>query len=321
MDKLSEAKKVFDYEIKALEATKNALGDVFLQIVDLIVNCTGKVIITGMGKSGHIASKIAATLASLGTPSFCLHPAEAMHGDLGMISSNDIVIAISYSGESEEIIKIIPNIKIIGAKLIGITGNGKSSLAHTSDLVQVLPPFKEACVLGLAPTSSTTTTLCYGDALAVVSSEIYGFKKSDFGKFHPAGTLGKRLILRVRDLMAKGENIPKVNKNALLMEAIPIMSKKGLGVVAVVKENDELIGLITDGDLRRLIEKHVDIYSVKVSEVMTPSPKYFLSDKLAVDALKYLKENKINNLPIVDNNKILIGTITWQQIVRAGIVI
>ena len=321
MDELVEAKKVFDYEIKALEATKSSLDDTFLQIVDLIVKCTGKIVVTGMGKSGHIASKIAATLASLGSPSFCMHPAEAMHGDLGMISANDIVIAISYSGESEEIIKIIPNIKIIGAKLIGITGNEKSSLARASDLVQILPPFKEACVLGLAPTSSTTATLCYGDALAVVASEIYGFKKTDFGKFHPAGSLGKKVILHVSDLMSKGEDNPKVYKDALLMEAISVMSKKGLGVVSVVNVNDELIGIITDGDLRRLIEKHIDIYSVKVSEVMTVSPKNYLSDRLAVDALKYLKENKINNLPIVDDKKKLIGTITWQQIVRAGIII
>ena len=321
MDRLFEAKKVFDFEINALEATKNVLNETFLQIVELIVKCKGKVIITGMGKSGHIASKIAATLASLGSPSFCLHPAEAMHGDLGMISANDIVIAISYSGESEEVVKILPNIKMIGAKLIGITGNGNSTLAHASDLIQILPPFKEACVLGLAPTSSTTATLCYGDALAVVASEIYGFKKTDFGKFHPAGSLGKKIILRVSDLMSKGEDNPKVNKNALLMEAISVMSKKGLGVVSVVNVNDELIGIITDGDLRRLIEKHIDIYSVIVSEVMTVSPKYYLSDRLAVDALKYLKENKINNLPIVGDKKKLIGTITWQQIVRAGIII
>ena len=189
MDKLAEARRVFDIEIGALEKTKEVLNDTFVQILDLITNCTGKVIVTGMGKPGHIGTKIAATFASLGTPSFFLHPGEAMHGDLGMISANDVVVAISYSGESDEIVHILPNIKMIGATLVGITGNEKSSLAEASDIVQVLPKFNEACYLGLAPTSSTTTVLCYGDALAVVASGIYGFKDVDFGKFHPAGSL------------------------------------------------------------------------------------------------------------------------------------
>ena len=210
MDKLAEARRVFDIEIGALEKTKEVLNDTFVQILDLITNCTGKVIVTGMGKPGHIGTKIAATFASLGTPSFFLHPGEAMHGDLGMISANDVVVAISYSGESDEIVHILPNIKMIGATLVGITGNEKSSLAEASDIVQVLPKFNEACYLGLAPTSSTTTVLCYGDALAVVASGIYGFKDVDFGKFHPAGSLGKKLILKVNDLMTKGERNAKI---------------------------------------------------------------------------------------------------------------
>ena len=183
MDKLTEAHRVFDIEINALGKTRDTLDETFVQILDLITGCKGKVIITGMGKPGHIGSKIAATFASLGTPSFFLHPGEAMHGDLGMISSNDVVIAISYSGESDEIVRILPNIKMIGATLVGITGNAKSTLAQAADVVQVLPEFKEACYLGLAPTSSTTSVLCYGDALAVVASGIYGFKDADFGKF------------------------------------------------------------------------------------------------------------------------------------------
>ena len=195
MNKLHEAKRVFDIEIDALSKTRDALDDTFIEILDLITNCNGKVIVTGMGKPGHVGTKIAATFASLGTPSFYLHPAEAMHGDLGMISENDIVIAISYSGESDEIVRILPNIKMIGATLVGITGNPESTLAQVADVVQVFPKFNEACYLGLAPTSSTTATLCYGDALAIVASGVYGFKDADFGKFHPAGSLGKKLIL------------------------------------------------------------------------------------------------------------------------------
>lgn len=320
MDRLQEARKVFDTEIAALVKTRDALDDTYLQILDLIINCEGKVIITGMGKPGHIAAKLAATFASLGTPSFRLHPAEAMHGDLGMISENDVVIAISFSGESDEIVRILPNIKMIGATLVGITGNPNSTLAKASDLVQVLPKFEEACYLGLAPTSSTTAVLCYGDSLAVVASGIYGFKDSDFGKFHPAGSLGKKLILKVEDLMAKGTDTPKVKEGTLLMDAIPVMSKKGLGIVSVVDDNDVLKGIICDGDLRRIIEKKIDIYSCKIDDVMIKNPKTTSMNKLAVNALHFIKKNSINNLPVVDDSGVLVGTITWQQIVKAGIV-
>lgn len=321
MDILTEGKRVFDTEITALKKTRDALDEIFVQIFKIVQTCSGKVIFTGMGKPGHIATKLAATFASLGTPSFYLHPAEAMHGDLGMVSEEDVVIAISYSGESDEIVRILPNIRMIGATIIGITGNADSTLAKFSDIFQVLPEFEEACALGLAPTSSTTAVLCYGDALAVVASEAAGFTESDFGRFHPAGALGKRLILKVKDLMAKDEDMPYVFENTLLMNAITVMSKKGLGVVAVVNEEMKLLGIITDGDLRRIIERHIDIYSVMVTEVMTLEPKTFQPDKLAVDALRYIKQNKINNLPVVDEHNILCGMITWQLIIRAGIVI
>jgi arabinose-5-phosphate isomerase len=320
MDKLVEARRVFDVEIDALQKTRDALDDTFVKILNLIVECQGKVIITGMGKPGHIAAKMAATFASLGTPSFRLHPAEAMHGDLGMVSANDIVIAISFSGESDEIVKILPNIKMIGATLVGITGNPKSTLAQASDIVQVLPKFEEACYLGLAPTSSTTSVLCYGDALAVVASGIYGYKDADFGKFHPAGSLGKKLILKVDDLMAHDGEIPSVKEGTLLMDAIPVMSKKGLGIVSIVDENNILKGIICDGDLRRIIEKKIDIYSVAVDDVMIVNPKTTTRNRLAVEALHFIKSRSINNLPVVDENGKLVGTITWQQIVKAGIV-
>lgn len=321
MDKISEGRRVFDIEIDAMTKMRDALDDTFIKVLDLITNCKGKVIITGMGKPGHIGTKMAATFASLGTPSFFLHPGEAMHGDLGMVSEDDVVIAISYSGESDEIVKILPNIKMIGATLVGITGNENSSLAQASDIVQILPPFEEACYLGLAPTSSTTVELAYGDALAVVASAIYGFKDSDFGKFHPAGSLGKKLILKVGDLMAKNDDVPVVNEESLLTDAITVMSKKGLGVVSITDNNNVLSGIITDGDLRRIIEKKIDIYTVKVKDVMVCNPKKIEASRLAVDALKYIKQHSINNLPVVNKENILVGTITWQQIVKAGIVI
>ncbi len=320
MDKLAEGKRVFDIEIDALQKTRDVLDETFVHILDLVVGCQGKVIITGMGKPGHIAGKLAATFASLGTPSFRLHPAEAMHGDLGMVSANDVVIAISFSGESDEIVKILPNIKMIGATLVGITGNPKSTLAQASDIVQVLPEFTEACYLGLAPTSSTTSILCYGDALAVVASGIYGFKNADFGKLHPAGALGKKLILKVDDLMAHGDEIPYVKTGTLLMAAIPIMSKKGLGIVSIVDDENNLKGIICDGDLRRIIEKKIDIYTVAVDDVMIVEPETTTKDRLAVEALHFIKSRSINNLPVVDENGKLVGTITWQQIVKSGIV-
>ena len=320
MDRLNEAKKVFDIEIEALQKTRDVLGDDFIGILNEISSCEGKVILTGMGKPGHIAEKLAATFSSLGTPSFYLHPAEAMHGDLGMVSKNDVVIAISYSGESSEIIEILPAIRLIGAKLIAITGNRNSTLAKASDLVQELPEFEEACHLGLAPTSSTTVELVYGDALAVVASEMYDFKDVDFGKLHPAGALGKKLILKVEDCMAKNEDLPKIHVDSLLVDAIKEMTKKGLGVVCMVDDENVLKGILTDGDLRRVIEKRVDIYSESVRNVMTPDPKRTTKDKLAVEALKFIRSKNINNLPVVDEENRLIGVVDWRQIVKAGIV-
>jgi len=318
---VEDGKRVFDTEIEALKRTRETLGVTFENIVKMVVNCDGKVIISGMGKPGHIASKLAATFSSLGTPAFCMHPAEAMHGDLGMISENDIVIAISYSGESEEIVRILPNIRMIGAKIIAITGSENSTLAKYADVVQLLPEFDEACYLGLAPTSSTTVELCYGDAIAVVASVLNGFSKSDFGRFHPAGSLGKRLMIRVSDIMAKDDANPFVTVGTLLIDAIALMSRKGLGVVSVINDDNKLIGIITDGDLRRIIEKRLDLYNGVVDDVMTRNPKSCSGDMLAVDALNYIKKLKINNLPVVNTNYELIGTITWQMIIREGIAV
>lgn len=319
MDKLAEAKRVFDIEIKALKKTRDVLDEAFIRILDLITNCEGKVVITGMGKPGHIATKLAATFSSLGTPSFCLHPGEAMHGDLGMISKNDVVIAISYSGESDEIIQILPNIRLIGATLVAITANNNSTLAREADVTQILPEFEEACYLGLAPTSSTTAELCYGDALAVVASRVYGFKEEDFGKVHPAGTLGKKLILQVADLMARNEENAVIDDNASLKEAIVELSKKGLGVVNIVADNGSLLGIITDGDLRRQLEKGADIYNLQAIDIMVASPITIEKDELAIRALNIMKEKNVTCLPVLYHG-CLVGTIRLQAILGAGIV-
>lgn len=319
VDKLLEGKRVFDKEIEALKRTRDQLDESFVEILNIILECKGKVIITGMGKPGHIAEKIAATFASLGTPSFYLHPAEAMHGDLGMITEDDVVILISYSGESDEIVRILPSIKLIGAKTIAITGNANSILAQNTDFLQVLPEFEEACFLGLAPTSSTTVELCYGDALAVVASKVYGYKEADFGKFHPAGSLGKKLIIRVEDLMAVNEKNAVIPEKSMLKDAIVELSKKGLGMVSVVDRKGKLVGIITDGDLRRQLEKGAGIYSLYVEEVITRNPITIEVGELAVTALKILKDNNISSLPVV-NKGTLAGTIRLQDIIGVGIV-
>lgn len=319
IDIIKEARLVFDKEISALKKMRDSISDDFEKILELIVNCHGKVIVTGMGKPGHIATKISTTLSSLGTPSLFLHPAEAMHGDLGIISPNDVVIVISYSGESDEIIRILPGIKLMGAVLAGITGNGNSTLAHVADVVQILPEIEEACYLGMAPTSSTTVELVYGDALAVVASRIYGFKDSDFGKRHPAGSLGKKLLLTVENLMTKDYNNAVVSIDVTLKDAIVELSRKGLGVVSVIDEHGNLKGIVTDGDLRRLLERESDIYSLPVKDVMSENPVTISKEKMAVEALNLLKENNISCLPVLEDLK-LIGTIRLQDIIGVGIV-
>lgn len=319
MDRLLEAKKVFDIEINALEKTKEALDETYLKILSLITNCRGKVIITGMGKPGHIAAKLAATFSSLGTPSFRLHPAEAMHGDLGMVSENDVVIAISLSGESDEIVRILPNIKMIGATLVGITGNPFSSLAKACDVVQILPKFDEACYMGLAPTSSTTAVLCYGDSLAVVASGMYGFKELDFGKFHPAGALGKKLLMTVKDVMIPVDETAFINKGLSLKEGIVAMSKKGLSIVTEIEDN-KINGILTDGDLRRLLENNADIYSLMFDEVMTKKPVIINENAMAVDALKTLRDRRFSSMPVVSEDGLYVGIVTLHSIIKAGIV-
>lgn len=321
IDIVKEGIRVFDAEIEALTRVRECIGNDFVTIINEIASCSGKVIVTGVGKPGHVAVKMAATFSSLGTQAFFLHPAEAMHGDVGMIGENDLVIAISYSGESDELLGIIPAIKTIGAKLIALTGKGDSSLARAADFVQVFPDFEEACAMGLAPTSSTTVEMCYGDALAVVASELYGFSDSDFGKLHPAGALGKKLLLRVEDLMSKGDAVPIAYEGSLLTEAIEAMSEKRLGVVNVVDKDGKLIGIITDYDLRKIIRSKMDIYTTSVDETMNCSPIVYGADKMAIDAMMYMRGKGVSFLPIVDDRGKLVGALHMQQILRAGIVI
>lgn len=319
IDILEEGKKLFDVEIQAMEIVKNALDDKFVEIVKLICDCTGKVVITGMGKPGHIGTKIAATMSSLGTPSFFLHPAEAQHGDLGMLRDNDVVIAISFSGESEEVTRLIPNVKLIGAKLVGISGNENSTLIKNSDYSFVFPPFKEACAMNLAPTSSTTVALAFGDALAVCASRIYGFNEKNFALFHPAGSLGKKLVTKVADLMKFGDKNSVVEVGTSLKDAIVEMSNKALGIVNVV-DGDKLVGVFTDGDLRRALANSIDVYNISIDELMINNPKTTTSDIMAIEALKIMNDKNISALPVVDDGK-LVGTIRINDITGMGIVL
>lgn len=317
---IEEAKRVFDIEIEALINTRDALGSDFEKILDLIMCCDGKVIITGMGKPGHIGTKIAATLASLGTSSFFMHPAEAMHGDLGMVEKRDIVILMSYSGESEEVTRLLPVLHEIGCATVAITGNQKSTLAKECQYHFFFPEFEEACYMHLAPTSSTTALLVLGDALAVVASKAKNYTKEDFGLHHPAGALGKKLIVKVSDLMHSGKQNAVVYINSSLQDAIIEMSSKGLSMVTIVDKQNQLKGIITDGDLRRMLQKEIDVYHVSTDEVMTKNPKWIDSREMAVNALQQMSDLHITCMPVLNENHEVIGSILMQDIFKAGIV-
>lgn len=319
--KLEIAKEVFRKEIKTLEYIQRNLNSIFIQIEEAVASCNGKVILCGIGKSGHIARKISATLASLGTSSFFLHPAEALHGDLGMVSDKDTIIMISNSGETEEIVHLIPSLKIIGAKTICITGKRESTLAKECELVQILEVNEEACHLNLAPTSSTTAALVYGDALAIVISEDIGFSATNFGLYHPAGTLGKKVLVKAKDVMAQGSDLPVVKSGCRITDAIVEMSKKGLGVVAVINHEAKLCGILTDGDLRRAIENKADLYGDVIDSIMTQEPQSIYEEFLLVDVLQKLKESHLNNYPVINKEQNVIGMLTWQMIIREGIIL
>lgn len=320
IDVIKAAQDIFDIEIEALRKTRDSLGEDFAKLVDLVLHCKGKTVLTGMGKPGHIGTKIAATLASLGTPSFFMHPAEAMHGDLGMLSDSDVVIMMSYSGESSEVINLLPALKQIGSTTVAITGNPRSTLARECMFHLFFPPFDEACYLRLAPTSSTTSLLVVGDALAVVASKLRNYSSEDFGLHHPAGSLGKKLLTRVSDLMYCQNKNAVVGIDATLQTAIIEMSSKGLSMVSIVDQANNLVGILTDGDLRRMLERGVDVYNENVKNVMTKSPKTINSRELAVDALQKMNEMHITSMPVLDDNQKVIGAILLQDIIKAGIV-
>lgn len=320
MDSVKEARWVFDTEIAALQATRDSLGEDFEAIVRLILECRSKVVITGMGKPGHIGTKIAATLASLGTPSFFMHPGEALHGDLGMVTADDVVILMSYSGESDEIVRLLPTLHEIGCNTVAITGNRKSTLAEGCQYHFCFPHFEEACYMHLAPTSSTTALLVLGDAIAVVASKLRNYTKEDFALHHPAGALGKKLLVKVKSIMHVGDENAVIPEGSTLRSAIVEMSGKGLSMVTIVDHEQRLKGIITDGDLRRMLERGVDVYHEIVDNVMTKSPKWIDQREMAVNALQMMNDLRITGMPVLDEATCVVGSILMQDIYKAGIV-
>ena len=314
---LATAQSVIDIETAAVQALKQRLGDDFVKACETIIACQGRVVVTGMGKSGHIGSKLAATLASTGTPAFFVHPGEASHGDLGMITPGDVVIALSNSGETAEIVTILPLIKRMQAPLISLTGNPSSTLATESTVHLDVGVEKEACVLDLAPTASTTAALVMGDALAVALLDARGFTPEDFAMSHPGGSLGKRLLLRVRDIMHSGDRLPISSIDDPLKEALMVMTAKGLGMTAIM-DGDQLKGIFTDGDLRRCFEQGKDLQSANVRDVMTVGGVCVPQDTLAAEALTLMEEKKINALLVTDNKK-LVGALNMHDLLRSGV--
>ena len=311
------AKQVIDDEVEALKGLKNYIDKNFEEIIDIIFECKGRIIFTGIGKSGHISKKISATLSSTGTSSFFMHSTEAFHGDLGMIQSDDIVVAISYSGETEDLLKTIPIIKKLGCSVIGVSGNDESTLSKTSDYHQLIKVEKEACPLDLAPTSSATATLVWGDALAISLMNKKDFKPEDFAQSHPGGTLGKRLLLSAGDVMVSGDDIPIINHNELSKDVIKIISEKGIGVT-FVKENKEVVGIITDGDIRRAIDKSNYFFDMTAQDFMGQNFISVTPDDLASKCLNIMAEKKIGCLAVMHDDD-LVGIINQKDLVKLGI--
>lgn len=312
------AQEVIEIEARAILKLKECLNASFIQACDLILDSCGRVIVMGMGKSGHIAGKIAATLASTGTPAFFVHPGEARHGDMGMITKHDVILLLSNSGETDEVISLLPQIKRLNIPVISLTGNAQSTLAKTAAINLTLPIEKEACPLGLAPTTSTTAMLVMGDAMAITLLKIRGITPQDFGHFHPGGALGKRLALTVENRMHQGLDIPKVSIDTLLSQALMEITQKRLGMTAVVDAQNKPIGIFTDGDLRRTIAQNVDIHQVSIGQIMTTSFKTARPDTLMFDALQMMEAYKITTLLITDDHGILTGVIHLHDILSAA---
>lgn len=317
---IQNGRQTFAIEIDAMKKAMNSLGESFAEAVEIILGCKGRVVVIGMGKSGIIGKKIAATLASTGTPAFFMHPAEGMHGDLGMLVKGDVIIGISNSGETEEMKVLLPLIKRLGSKLIAIVGKKNSTLGRASDCILDASIEKEACPLNLAPTASTTVALALGDALAVALVECRGFKAEDFAMFHPSGSLGKRLLTTVDDLMHRGDTVPKVYENDTVEKAVKEINEKKFGCTAVINEKYELTGIITDGDLRRALTKYNSLQDLKAVDIMTYNPKMIKKDELAAKALHIMEEYKISSLFIIDDNKNPEGLLHFQDLLRYGLV-
>ena len=317
---LHMAREALDIEASALLAMKDRLDDRFVQAVELVLQATGRVVVTGMGKSGHVGTKIAATLASTGTPAMFMHPGEASHGDLGMIQAGDVVLGLSNSGESDELVAILPVIKRLGVPLIAMTGGLQSSLARHANVVLDTSVTKEACPLNLAPTASTTAQMAMGDALAVALLDARGFKPEDFARSHPGGSLGRRLLTHVSDIMRKGADVPRVAPEASFTELMQEMSRKGLGATSVVNAQGQVLGVFTDGDLRRLIEKGQDLRQLKASEVMHPNPRTLRDDALAAEAADLMEAHRITSVLVVNAQGELVGAINTNDLMRAKVI-
>ena len=320
LSKINElAKEVLDIEAKSILRLKNNIGEEFDKAIDILYNCKGRVIVTGMGKSGLIGKKIAATMSSTGTPTYFLHPAESTHGDSGVITRNDVIIAISNSGETQELLNLLPLIKRFGCEMIGMTGNLNSTLAKTSEVVLDISVEREACPLGKAPTASTTATLAMGDALAVCLMEKKGFTKEDFLLFHPSGKLGKGLTYKVRDLMISGDKMPLVSETESFKDVINTISEYKLGMAMVLNNDKTLAGVLTDGDIRRTVIKYPDTSNIKVKDVMTVNPKRITSDAYAASALNLMEKYSITALAVVDEGNVPVGVIHVHDLLRAGV--
>ncbi len=311
---------VLDTEAQAIGALRRSIDDRFVAACRCLLDCQGRIVVTGMGKSGHIAGKIAATLASTGSPAFFLHPAEASHGDIGMLSRQDVVIAISNSGETPEILCILPIIKRMGLPVIGLTGNPGSTIARAASVHLDVGVEREACPLGLAPTASTTAALAMGDALAISLLQFRGFTEKDFAHSHPGGILGRRLLLRVEDLMHQGEQVPRVQQDTPVAHALLEMTRKGLGMTTIVDAQGRLQGIFTDGDLRRALESTHDLRRTRVDQVMTPHGKTISGDLLAVEALNLMEAHKITALVVTDSQERVVGILHMHDLLRAGVV-
>jgi len=312
--------RTIELERDAVNKLMDRIDSSFTKACDLLLRCQGRVVVTGMGKSGHIARKIAATLASTGTPAFFVHPGEASHGDMGMITEKDVVFALSNSGKTSELVTILPLIKRMGAHLVSMTGAPKSPLAQGADAHLNVAVDKEACPHDLAPTSSTTAALVMGDAVAMALLEARGFTAEDFAFSHPGGNLGRRLLLKVEDIMHTGDRLPVVKAGTAMKEALLEATRKGLGMTSIVDDNNQLVGIFTDGDLRRTLDKNIDILNTIIDQVMTVECKTIKASLLAAEALHLMEENKINALMVVDNNNCPVGAINMHDLLRAGVV-